>query len=85
MNYLPETTVHVRIIKRCWRQGKIEGEVNAGAYKWQFQWCFTQGKLWIQPSLGRALIQEPLSRFLEHNDYQLELGSNYQFLLREEI
>ncbi len=85
MNYLPETTAYVRIIKQCWRQGKIEGEVRAGAYKWQFQWCFRQGQLWVQPSLGRALIQEPLSRFLERSDYQLEPGSDYQFLLRGEI
>ena len=83
--YLPETTAYVRITQQSWQQGKIEGEVRTTAYEWQFQWRFRQGKLSVQPSLGRALIVEPLSRFLERCDYQLEPGGDYQFTVRAEL
>jgi hypothetical protein len=79
---LPETVVHVKITKQSWQQGKIEGEVQAGSYEWWFQWHFRQGKLTLQPSLGRSLIFEPLGRFLERSDYQLEPGGDYQFTVR---
>lgn len=82
---LPETTANVRIIQQSWQIGKIEGEVSAGKYQWQFQWRFRQGKLSVKPSLGRSLIQEPLCRFLERYDYQLEAGSNYEFILRTNL
>ncbi|HAX75597.1 MAG TPA: DUF3146 domain-containing protein [Cyanobacteria bacterium UBA11372] len=82
---LPETTAYVRITVQSWQLGKIEGEVRAGEYDWQFQWCFKQGKLFLQPSLGRALIQEPLSRFLEKSDYKLEPGGDYAFTIRAEL
>jgi hypothetical protein len=82
---LPETTASVRITHQSWQQGKIEGEVRANAYEWQFQWCFRQGQLIVQPSLGRALIKDPLERFLERSDYQLELGGDYSFTIRAEI
>ena len=80
--HLPETTAYVRILRQSWQQGKIEGEVRASDYQWEFQWCFRQGQLSVKPSLGRALIQEPLGRFLEQRDYQLEPGSNYSFTIR---
>ncbi|MGF1480710.1 MAG: DUF3146 family protein [Cyanophyceae cyanobacterium] len=83
--YLPETTAYVRITKQSWQQGQIEGEVRASAYEWQFQWCFRQGQLSLQPSLGRALIQEPLGRFLERYDYQLEPGGDYEFTVRADL
>jgi hypothetical protein len=82
---LPETTAHVRITFQSWHQGKIEGEVIANQYVWQFQWCFRQGQLSITPSLGRALIQEPLGRFLEQRDYQLEPGGDYSFKVRSQF
>jgi Protein of unknown function (DUF3146) len=82
---LPETTAHVRITHHSWQQGRIEGEVCANALEWQFQWNFKQGDLSIEPSLGRALIREPLSRFLEQRDYQLEPGGDYSFTIRAEI
>lgn len=82
---LPETTAYVRITHQSWQQGRIEGEVRANAYEWQFQWCFRQGQLIVQPSLGRALIKDPLERFLERSDYQLELGGDYSFTIRAEI
>ena len=82
---LPETTVRVRVIQQSWQDGILAGEAIATHYQWQFQWCFTRGQLLVQPSLGRALILEPLSRFLERNDYQLELGGDYEFKVRAEL
>ncbi|PSO56044.1 MAG: DUF3146 domain-containing protein [Cyanobacteria bacterium QH_8_48_120] len=83
--HLPETTAHVRITQQSWQQGTIEGEVEAAAYQWQFQWNFRQGQLFVRPSLGRALIAEPLSRFLERCDYQLEPGGDYEFTVRAQL
>ncbi|ACK71031.1 conserved hypothetical protein [Gloeothece citriformis PCC 7424] len=82
---LPETIAYVRIIQQSWQEGKIDGEVRAGSYQWRFQWHFRGGTLSVQPSLGRALIFEPLGRFLERHDYQLEPGSDYQFTLRAKL
>ncbi|MBD1920948.1 DUF3146 family protein [Microcoleus sp. FACHB-831] len=83
--YLPETTAHVRITQLSWQQGQIIGEVTAAEYQWQFQWSFRRGQLSVKPSLGRALIQEPLGRFLERCDYQLEPGGDYAFTIRAEL
>ena len=82
---LPRTTAYVRVTHQSWHQGRIEGDVRAGQYEWQFQWCFSRGQLSVQPSLGRALIQEPLGRFLERSDYQLEPGGDYVFTIRAEL
>jgi hypothetical protein len=79
---LPETTAFVRITHQSWQHGKIEGEVRASDYEWQFQWRFRKGELSIEPSLGRALIRDPLGRFLERSDYQLEPGGDYSFVIR---
>ena len=83
--YLPETTAYIRITQQSLSMGKIEGEVKAAEYEWQFLWRFRQRKLLVQPSLGRALIQEPLERFLERFDYQLEPGSDYTFTVRTKM
>ena len=85
MGEAPKTTAHMRVTHRCWQIGKIEGEVSAAEYQWQFQWQFRRGKLFVEPSLGRALIIEPLGRFLERSDYQLEAGSNYSFTIRAKL
>ncbi len=82
---MPETTAYVRITQQSWQQGKIEGEVRAGQFEWQFQWYFRRSHLSVKPSLGRALIQEPLTRFLEQRDYQLEPGGDYAFTIRAEL
>lgn len=82
---LPTTTANVRILRQSWQQGKIVGEVEAGSYQWEFQWYFRQDKLKVHPSFGRALIYEPLGRFLEHCDYQLEPGGDYQFTVRAQL
>ena len=81
----PKTTAHVRVIQHSWQNGTLEGEVIAGQFVWQFQWCFRRGYLVIVPSRGRALIQEPLGRFLEKWDYQLEPGGDYFFTIRAEL
>ncbi|MGJ3254446.1 MAG: DUF3146 family protein [Elainellaceae cyanobacterium] len=83
--HLPETTAYVRITHQSLHQGKIEGEVRANDYAWQFQWRFRRGELSVQPSLGRALIKEPLGRFLERWDYQLEPGGDYSFKIRAQL
>ena len=36
----------------------------------------------VEPSLGRALIQDALLRFLVKSDYQLEAGGDYVFTVR---
>lgn len=82
---LPETTAHVRILRQSWQQGSIEGEVRANHYEWSFRWHFRRGQLIVEPSLGRALIKEPLGRFLEARDYQLEPGGDYSFTIRAEL
>jgi hypothetical protein len=82
---LPETTAYVRITYQSWQHGKIAGEVRANDFEWQFEWRFKQGELMISPSLGRALIRDPLGRFLEKSDYQLEPGSDYSFTIRAKI
>ena len=82
---LPETTAYVRITHQSWKNGRIEGEVTANEFEWQFRWRFRVGQLMVEPSLGRALIQEPLGRFLEQFDYQLEPGGDYSFTIRAEL
>ena len=83
---LPETTAYVRVTGQSWQKGTIEGEVTAGSFEWQFQWRFKEEKtLILEPSQGRALIQEPLHRFLEKWDYQLEPGGDYSFTVRAQF
>jgi len=82
---IPRTTAHVRVLNQSWQRGTLEGEVSAGDFSWSFRWCFRVGKLAIEPSQGRALIQEPLGRFLEKCDYQLEPGGDYSFTIRAQL
>ncbi len=78
----PRTTANVRVTRCSWTEGQIVGEVSAGSFSWRFRWDFSRDQLVIEPSLGRALIQDPLGRFLEANDYQLESGGDYSFTIR---
>jgi hypothetical protein len=80
--HLPETTARVRVTQYSWQSGKIAGEVNAAEFIWEFQWCFRQDELIVEPALGRALIQDALGRFLKKWDYQLEAGGDYEFTVR---
>ncbi|NJL99434.1 MAG: DUF3146 family protein [Synechococcaceae cyanobacterium SM2_3_2] len=85
MARLPQTTAFVSVTRSSWHEGLIEGEVKASSWVWSFRWCFQKGELQVDPSRGRALIREPLSRFLENSDYQLEPGSNYSFTIRSQF
>jgi Protein of unknown function (DUF3146) len=82
---LPQTTAYVRITRQSWNEGSLEGEVRANQFEWFFRWHFRRGHLAIEPSSGRALIKEPLGRFLEQRDYQLEPGGDYSFTIRADL
>jgi len=72
MARLPATTAQLRVLRRSFRPAVLEGEVSAGGFQWSFCWAFDRGELRVEPSLGRALIQDALLRFLLRADYQLE-------------
>ncbi len=82
--HLPEIIAHVRVTQHSWQFGKVVGEVSAGDFCWEFQWCCREGQieLIVEPSLGRSLIQDALGRFLKKWDYQLEAGGDYEFTVR---
>jgi hypothetical protein len=82
---LPETVAHIRVTHLSWQEGLLKGEIQTDVYQWQFQWHFRRRRLLVQPSLGRSLIYEPLGRFLERSDYQLEPGSDYELVLRAKL
>lgn len=82
MARLPATTAQVRVLRRSFRPAVLEGEVSAGGFQWTFCWAFDRGELRVEPSLGRALIQDALLRFLLRADYQLEPGGDYAFTVR---
>ncbi len=81
---LPETTAHVRVTQHSWQFGRVTGEVSAGDFSWEFQWCCREGniELIVEPSLGRSLIQDALGLFLKQWDYQLEAQGDYEFTVR---
>ncbi len=54
----------------------------AGGFQWEFSWAFDRGELTVEPSLGRALIEDALLRFLVRSDYRLEPGGDYVFTVR---
>ncbi|MCT0200195.1 DUF3146 family protein [Synechococcus sp. CS-1325] len=82
MSRLPATTAQLRVLHQSFSQKLLEGEVVAGGFQWTFRWAFDRGELSVEPSLGRALIQDALLRFLLKADYQLEPGSDYAFTVR---
>ena len=79
MKYKPETIVHVSIKEYNFMKRELKGLVEASEFQWNFTWSFNKGKLFVNPPLGRALIEDALLRFLIKNDYELESGSNYKF------
>ena len=79
MKFKPETTVYVSIKEYNFYKRELKGLVEASEFKWNFTWSFTNGKLFVNPPLGRALIEDSLLRFLIKKDYELESGSNYKF------
>ena len=82
MPALPATTAHLRVLRQCFQAKCVEGEVSAGGFEWQFSWVFDRGELVVEPSLGRALIEDALRRFLVRSDYRLEPGGDYTFMVR---
>ncbi|MEB3306796.1 MAG: DUF3146 family protein [Cyanobacteriota bacterium] len=82
MPRLPATTAQLRVLRQSFGDRLLEGEVTAGGFHWTFTWRFEQGELSVEPSLGRALIQDALLRFLVRADYQLEPGGDYAFTVR---
>ena len=82
MARLPSTTAHLRVHHQSVSDQCLQGEVQAGGFIWEFQWFFKRGELSVEPSLGRALIQDALQRFLVRSDYRLEAGGDYSFTVR---
>ncbi|HGY5535932.1 MAG: DUF3146 family protein [Prochlorococcus sp.] len=82
MSNLPVTTAHLRVHRQSFAEKCLDGEVSAGGFQWQFSWAFDRGELSVEPSLGRALIQDALLRFLVKADYHLEPGGDYMFTVR---
>ena len=81
MRAKPETTANVSVKEYCFSKRYIKGVVEASQFKWTFTWSFDKGLLLVNPPLGRALIQDALLRFLLKNDYELEAGSEYRFII----
>ena len=82
MGSLPVTTAYLRVNRQSFSEQCLDGEIYAGNFEWKFTWAFGQGTLTVEPSLGRALIQDALLRFLLKADYDLEPGWDYMFTIR---
>ena len=77
----PETIANVSVKEYCFSKKQIKGIVEASQFKWTFTWCFNKGLLFVDPPLGRALIEDALLRFLLKKDYQLEAGNEYKLTI----
>ena len=85
MAFLPSTIAYLRVHRQCFSNRYLEGEVSAGDFNWEFHWSFDGGTLMVEPSLGRALIHDPLKLFLTRADYKLEPGGDYTFKVRAKL
>ncbi len=85
MSKLPITEAHLTVLHYSFLEKSINGEVSAGGFEWQFTWAFGRGELTVEPSLGRALIEDALMRFLIKADYHLEPGGDYSFTVRAQF
>ena len=81
MRSKPETIAHVSVKEYCFSKKQIKGVVEASEFKWTFIWYFNTGLLFVNPPLGRALIEDALLRFLLKKDYELEAGNEYKFTI----
>ena len=81
MRAKPETIAHLSIEEFCFSKRQIEGVVEASQFKWTFTWSFNKGLLFVNPPLGRALIEDALLRFLLKKDYELEAGNEYKLTI----
>ena len=81
MRSKPETIANVSVKECCFSKKQIKGVVEASEFKWNFIWSFNKGLLFVNPPLGRALIEDALLRFLLKKDYELEAGNEYKFTI----
>ena len=81
MKAKPETIAYVSVKEYCFTKKEVKGIVKASQFKWDFTWSFGKGILFVNPPLGRALIEDSLLRFLLKKDYELEAGSEYKFVI----
>ena len=77
----PKTIANISIKEYCFSKKQISGVVEASQFRWTFTWSFNKGLLIVNPSLGRALIEDALLRFLLKKDYDLEIGNEYKFTI----
>ena len=77
----PETIANVSVKEYCFSKKQIKGVVKASQCEWNFIWSFHKGLLFVDPPLGRALIENALLRFLLKKDYELEAGNEYKFII----
>ena len=81
MKAKPETIAYVSVKEYCFTKKEVKGIVKASQFKWDFTWSFGKGILFVNPPLGRALIEDSLLRFLLSKDYELEAGNEYNFTI----
>ena len=81
MKSRPKTTAYLSIKEYNFKTKELKGFIEASEFKWNFIWSFNQGRLSVNPPLGRALIEDSLLRFLIKEDYQLETGNIYKFTI----
>ena len=81
MRSKPETIAHLSVKEYCFSKKQIKGVVEASQFKWTFTWSFNKVLLFVKPPLGKALIEDPLLRFLLKKDYELEAGNEYKFTI----
>ena len=81
MKSRPNTTAYLSIEEYNFKTKEVKGCIEASEFKWNFIWSFNQGRLSVNPPLGRALIEDSLLRFLIKKDYQLETGNIYKFTI----
>ena len=76
-----QTTAYLCIKEYNFKTKELKGTIEASEFKWNFIWSFNNGKLYVKPPLGRALIEDSLLRFLIKKDYKLETGNIYKFTI----
>ena len=81
MRSKPETIANLSVKEYSFSKKQIKGVVEASQFKWTFTWSFNKGYLYVNPPLGRALIEDALLRFLLKKDYELEAGNEYKFTI----
>ena len=81
MHSKPETIANVSVKEYCFQKKQIKGVVEASQFKWNFIWSFNKGLLFVNPPLGKALIEDALLRFLLKKDYELEAGNEYKLTI----